>query len=236
MNYLRSELYALVRTKSLLFVVAMWFVGFMFMTQLFLNAPVENNPRQSYFTGMIIVGSISGYFLTLFISNLLTGRKLNTLKQTISFGISRNTIYFVKFIVTVVVCLLIISMLMIAGFLYGNMYLSGSNQQQGIKIINSLPLLISSIALCNWFNFSKINPIVTTITVLGIYLMSSDIVSFFDGAIFKKEVFTNFFPSALILKAVNSTHFEPSAFFIGLGLTLLFLLVGLKNFHRRDIA
>src|SRR5690625_784512 len=104
MNYMKSEIYRLLRKKGLhmtslicfLLITAAAFV--LYFTD-------QNEPNFPYATSLFFYSNvISGGILILIIAFLfnlaLTGKDMSLIKQSISFGISRNTIFWSKLILT----------------------------------------------------------------------------------------------------------------------------------------
>lgn len=239
MNYFRSEWYRVTHTHSFYLMGTVWLTAFAFLTYAYVFSPLVELTRENYQNGMFMIIAVASFFLVLVINNLLTGKRLDQLKQSLSFGVSRRKIYGVKLLLTLLILLLISGITGLASFFFGEYLLLG---QGGVdlgfpqKILSLLPLVISCGALCNWLNFNKVNPVISTMTVLFFYLSSGDLVKFLDQIFFKKVVFSSFMPSTLLEKLMLSNQFQTTAFLVGTGLTVVFLFCGSNSFQRRDVA
>src|SRR5690625_961953 len=104
-NYVKSENYRILRKKSLYITTAICFL-LMTVAAIVLYLMPKADPNFPYSTSLFLYSNvISGGLLILIVSFLfngtLTGRDSSVIKQSISFGISRGSIYWSKLLLTV---------------------------------------------------------------------------------------------------------------------------------------
>lgn len=237
MNYIYSEFYRLFRMKSFYKLIFFWTVGFFLITAL-IPISVEGPSRKIYYDVVFTLGIISNFFLIPIISSLLAGKDLKIMKQSVSFGISRSQIYLVKLMMMTIVVLVIILLNVLIGYMYSTFYLRGFfeiDSALGVKILNIIPLALSAIALCQLLDFLKLNGVVSMIIIFLVYIASGGVVSFLDQYIFKTEVLSKIFPSALLDNGMSATGFNGVTFFVGCLWTVAFVSIELLRFRKKDV-
>lgn len=162
-NYLRSEIYRNLRLKgNYLFILgAIAFVVFLNgVLWMFGNTDVSFPYNNTKFAFSSLYASMKiPMYLCICVVSLIFGQeyKNNTLKNTISFGISRSAIYLCKLLMTLVYAL-IVAVFVISAFIISAYILL---ENSGIEylttlikaIIASIPLLLISLTIANCFYF-----------------------------------------------------------------------------------
>lgn len=237
MNYLRSEFYRLIKTKMIYMILLIWLSLFVFLT--FGITSNSDIVKQAYSEVILSVTLMEAFFFVSFINHAIVGKNLATLKQSLSFGITRSVVYFTKIILTILV---VAFFLTIIGFACWGIEISTTTEVMVpkinwlAKIISTLPLLISCIVLSNCLNFAKINPVLSTLIVFTLYFTSGDILQIVDHLIFKRDFLCNYTPPALLLQILASHHILLTAVCVGVGMTMVFLFWGMRLFKRMDVA
>ena len=162
-NYLRSEIYRNLRLKgNYLFILgAIAFVVFLNgVLWMFGNTDVSFSYNNTKFAFSSLYASMKiPMYLCICVVSLIFGQeyKNNTLKNTISFGISRSAIYLCKLLMTLVYAL-IAAVFVISAFIISAYILL---ENSGIEylttlikaIIASMPLLLIALTIANCFYF-----------------------------------------------------------------------------------
>lgn len=238
MNYFRSEFYRTIRIKALYILFILLIIFCILISLNFVNS-IQKYSSADYTMFMLSIFTFTSFILAILTSSILNGRNLDILKQSISFGISKKNIYATKFFFSLGFLLLTLLLLVATSSLFSYYFFSDDTpafETSYIKIINMLPLIISSLALSHWLNVIRVNGIMTVLGVFGVYIMSSDIVRLLDNLFFKKQILVNYFPANLLEKALDSSKFELQVFLIGVFFLLLFLILGYRSFSKKDVA
>src|SRR5690625_2296722 len=120
-NYMKSENYRLLRKKSL-YITSI--IGLTLITAaaiiLYLSGEFEQNfpyATSLFFYANVISSNILILIIAFLFNIMLTGKDMSLIKQSISFGISRNTIFWSKLILTLSYFLLlcVIGLLLMIG-------------------------------------------------------------------------------------------------------------------------
>lgn len=163
-NYIKSEVYRILRYKwTYLFVIIC--SGLLLSMNIVLAAVKSHDAAFPYATtgfsfSYLYFNMSTLLLLTIAIGCMVFSNELNnhTIKNTISFGISRGTVYFSKFIMEILYA--VIALLLITAIQVGSGYLL--LEDSGIKeleivlntFVASFPLLISGLAVINFLLFT----------------------------------------------------------------------------------
>jgi ABC-2 type transport system permease protein len=162
-NYLKSEFYRIFHAKSTyLFIIicsALLISASILLAIVKLSEPDFPYATTYFAISLMISNVMIVYFLCITVSNMIFGNEHtnHTLKNTISYGISRSTIYFGKLIVQIVYAFLAFTL--IVGCYIGSSYLLLENS--GPEIMELLfkmyaavvPMFLFALAATNCFTF-----------------------------------------------------------------------------------
>lgn len=248
-NFLKSEHFRLLHKKSLhltnvicLFLVAAAAVVLYYTHQYDPSFPYATD---SFFYSNII-GSGMIIIVVGFIYNAtLTGKDMALIKQFVSFGISRRTIFWSKFMLTLLHYLLICVIgILLSVVLAENVLISeGGNeliQQFLIACVNMVPIVLSSFFLIHSMRMMGIAEIYTVITVLFLYVFSGDLLRLLFRPITGLNELYTYAPDTLLSENLmrfmeGSARFGYEYWVTGVVISGLALLIGAKKFTVQDI-
>lgn len=246
-NYMKSEKYRLIRLKGLhltsliacLLIVAAAFVlnffgrnevGFPYATSFFFYSNVING-------GLFIL------IIIIIVNGALTGKDQLLLKQSISFGISRYTIFWSKLLMTLIYffILCLIGMLLMIGF--GETLFQKDVQALRnflIASINMFPIVLSGFLLVHVLKMNRINDIFTIIAVIFVYTMSDTVVNLLFRRIEPLSELYKWTPSALLNEntleyAAYNASFGWSYWIVSFVISIIVLPLGMWFFNKKDI-
>ncbi len=162
-NYLRSEAYRNIHLKgNYIFIIAL--MVFVIFLNIILWLFAKSDPNFHYATTKFAFSSLYAYLqfpmiLCVCAVSLIFGQeyKDNTLKNTISFGISRSVIYFSKLLISVVYSLIIAILVGSAFIISAYIFLENSGIEHLKMLINALittiPIFLFCITLANSLYF-----------------------------------------------------------------------------------
>lgn len=246
-NYLKSEQYRLMRRKAL-HLTSMICCALIIFAALVLDFFGRNEVDFPYATSFFFYSNVIGggvflFIIALLVNGALTGKDLSLLKQSVSFGISRNTIFWSKLILTLVYFLLlcIVGMLLMVG-LGETLFPDDAQALRSFLLacVNMFPLVISGFFLIHVLRMSRIREAYTVVIVLIVYTLSDSIVNLFFRRIEGLTELYKWMPSALlndnILQYMEYTiTFEWKSWIVGIAISLIILSIGIRVFNRRDI-
>src|SRR5699024_2685830 len=184
MNYLKSEQYRLIRKKPLhlmSIIACTLIIAFAFVLDYFgRNEAGFPYATQYFFYSNVVNGGVLLFIIILFVNISLTGKDLTTVKQSLSFGISRTTIFWSKLAVTFIyfllLCLIGIVLMTVlvetllaadeASFLHSFL----------IACVNMFPIVFSVFMLVHVLQMNQVNMMYTIIAIAVIYSASEGIV------------------------------------------------------------
>jgi ABC-type transport system involved in multi-copper enzyme maturation permease subunit len=180
-NYIKSEFYRLMKGKwTYLFILLC--SGLLLSSNVILALVKQSDPTFTYattafsfanfYTSMIMV-----YLLCISVASIVFGNEYgnHTMKNSVSYGISRGTIYFGKFIVQIVYAL--IAFLIITGIhvISGYLLLENSGPKEFEMLLRTffvcLPLFLFALAVTNCFAFIIESTGASVSAVVGIVLV-----------------------------------------------------------------
>lgn len=175
-NYLKSEQYRLLRRKSL-HVTSLVCLLLIAAAGAVLAYFGKIEPSFPYATTIFYYSNVLGggglIILVAFIVNIsLTGKDTAVLKNTISFGIERKTVYWSKLILTFVyfLVLCIIGLSLLIGI--GETFLpteSGSVSNLMVAVANMTPIILGAFLLIHSLKLLQIGDVYILVILLGIY-------------------------------------------------------------------
>lgn len=247
MNYFKSERYRLARKIPLhiMSIVACALIIASGFTLYFYGKYEANFPyATSYlFYSNVVNGGLLIFMIIIVVNSSLTGKDLDTLKQSISFGISRQTIFWSKFIVTLLYFLLLCFIGMIIMVVIGETLFTASDsylKSYLIASVNMLPIVLSAFMLVHVLKMNRISTVYTIIAILVLYTLSDGIVNLMFRLVGPLNELYKWTPSALLNEnalayAENAVTFAWGNWLVGIGLSIVFLVIGLRRFNRKDI-
>lgn len=246
MNYLKSERYRLTRKSSLhitsviacTLIIASGFVLY-FFGQYETDFPYSTS---YFFYSNVVNGSVLIFIIVILVNSSLTGKDLYTLKQSLSFGISRLTIFWSKLIVTFLYFLLLCLVGTIIMVALGETLFTGSEpflKSYLIASINMFPIVFSAFMLVHVLQMNRIGTVYTILAILVIYIYSDGIVHLMFRLVGPLNELYKWTPSALLNEnalafAENTVTFAWDNWLVGIGLSIVFLAIGLWKFNKKD--
>lgn len=247
MNYMKSEMYRLLRKKGLhmtslicfLLITAAAFV--LYFTD-------QNDPNFPYATSLFFYSNvISGGILILivaFLFNLaLTGKDMSLIKQSISFGISRNTIFWSKLMLTLSYFLFIcvIGLLLMIGL--GENLLVSDEQSVGNFLIacsNMLPIILSGFFMIHMLKMLKVGEVYIIIILLFIFTLAGDLIRMMLRSIPGLNELYKYAPSTLLNENIVSfmeqaAQIDYQYWITGIVISVISLLIGASRFAKQNI-
>src|SRR5690625_892971 len=246
MNYMKSENYRLLRKKNLyitsviglLLIAAAALVLYLF----------GNEPNFPYATSLFFYSNvISGGILILIIAFLfnlaLTGKDMSLIKQSISFGISRNTIFWSKLILTLSYFLFIcvIGLILMIGL--GENLLVSDEQSVGNFLIacsNMLPIILSGFFMIHMLKMLKVGDVYIIIILLFIFMLSGDLFRMLFQSIPGLNELYKYAPSTLLTENLMSfmdqaVQIDYQYWIVGIVISVISLLIGTNRFAKQNI-
>lgn len=248
-NFLKSEHYRLLHKKSL-YVTSLICLSLVAAASMVLQFADRHDPYFPYATDHFFYSNVlsSGMFIILagFIYHAtLTGRDLSLIKQFVSFGISRPTIFWSKLILTlcyfVLVCVIGIVLSIV---LAENMLNSAGGREQIrqflIGCVNMVPIVLSAFMLVHAMRMAGIADIYTVIAVLFLYVLSGDLLRFLFHPIEGLNKLYVYAPDTLLNENLmrfmdGSARLGHEYWVVGVIISGLALLIGARRFAVRDI-
>lgn len=246
-NYLKSEQYRLMRKKTL-HLTSVICCALIIGAALILNYFGRNEVDFPYATSFFFYSNVIGggvflFIIALLVNGALTGKDLSLLKQSVSFGISRQTIFWSKLLLTLgyffLLCL--IGMALMVG-LGETLFPTDKETLRNFLLacVNMFPLVVSGFFLIHALRMSRIGEAYTVVIVLVIYTMSDSIVNVLFRRVEGLTELYKWMPSALlndnILQYMESTvTFEWKFWMVGIAMSLIILAIGIRVFQRKDI-
>ncbi|HHY24921.1 MAG TPA: ABC transporter permease [Clostridiaceae bacterium] len=246
-NYLKSERYRLTRKISLHItsIVACALIIVAGFVLYFFGKNEANFPYATsyFFYANVVNGGTLIFSIVLLVNSSLTGKDLSTLKQSLSFGISRSTIFWSKLILTFMYFLLLCFIGMILMGVLGETLFTGSEPYLKsflLASVNMFPIVFSAFMLVHVMQMNRIGTVYTIIVILVIYTASDNIVNLMFRLVGPLDELYKWTPSALLNENAfafmeNTISFSWNSWLVGIGLSIIFLAIGLWQFNKKDI-
>lgn len=247
LNYLKSEHYRLLHKKSLyitsaicwLLISAAAFVLNFFpkIDSTFPYATAKFFYSNAISGGVMII--IAGYLYNF----MLTGKDTALIKQSVSFGISRNVIFWSKLILTFSYFLLTCIVAFVLMIILGENFLSTNSESiknLSIACINMVPIVISGFALTHSLKMLKMNDAYILIIVFFIYVISGRLLrTLFRPIEFLNELY-KYSPNTLLNENLtqylnDSPHLGYEYWIVGIVISVIALSIGAIRFAKKEI-
>jgi len=246
-NYLKSEQYRLLRKKSL-HLTSLVCLLLIIAAGAVLAYFGKSEPSFRYATSTFyysnVLGSAGLIILVAFIVNIsLTGKDTAVLKNTISFGITRKTVYWSKLILSFGYFLLlsIIGLCLLIGV--GETVLPTENGSIGnlmMAVANMVPIILSAFLLIHTLKLLNIGEVYILVILLGIYGFAGNLLWVLSKkfAFFKKlyEYAPDTLMSRNLMEFMDRTaHIGFSYYLTGGLLAAAAIVIGIVQFSKKPI-
>ncbi|WP_240510164.1 ABC transporter permease [Virgibacillus profundi] len=198
----------------------------------------QQDPNFPYATSMFLYSNvISGTLLIMIVGLLfnsaLTGKDASLIKQSVSFGVSRNTVFWSKLILTLSYFLLICVIGLILTITLGETLLASEGQSVKNFLIassNMVPIVLSGFFMIHALKMLKVSEVYIIIMFLFIFIFSGDLL----------YMLFDYTPSTLLNENLmsfvnNSAHFDYRHWVTGIVISVISLLIGAKRFAKQNI-
>ncbi|GAB2575401.1 ABC transporter permease [Gracilibacillus alcaliphilus] len=247
MNYIKSEHYRLLRKPSL-YVTSGICLLFQVMAALLLYFFNQFETDFPYATSRFLYSNVvsSGTLLVIIamlFNLMLTGKDMSLIKQAISFGISRTTIFWTKFMLTLSYFLLlcIASLFLIIGL--GENLLSQEENSIAnflIALSNMIPLVFAGFSIIHMMRMLKVATMYIIIFLLVLFTYSGELFWMIFRSINGLNELYKYGPDILLRNNLN--HFMDQAAYVdyrcwitGIVLAFIALLIGTRKFTKQNI-
>jgi len=246
-NYMKSENYRLIRKKSfhitsgvgflLIFAAAiiLYFYG-----QHESSFPYANS---SFFYANVIGNNILILIIAFLFNLALTGRDMSLIKQSVSFGISKNTIFWSKLILTLsyflVIC--VVGILLMIG-LGENIFVK--EEQSVIHFLiasfNMLPIVLSGFFMIHAMKMMRVSQLFIIMMLFFIFVFSGDLLRVMLSPFSRLHELYKYAPSAqfddnLMNYMEQTVQFEYSYWITAIVISVICLLIGARKFTKQPI-
>lgn len=178
----------------------------------------------------------------LLFNSALTGKDISLIKQSVSFGISRNIIFWSKLFLTLSYFLLVCVVGIILMMVLGENLLSSENPSVSnflIACVNMAPLVLSGFFLTHTLKMLKVGEGYIIIVLIFIYGLSGNLLRVFREISGLKELH-NYAPNTLFNENLTSfmnegVQFALEYWIVGIIISGMALLIGAKRFGNQNI-
>lgn len=246
-NYMKSENYRLLRKKGLYITSVICFVLISAAAAVlsFLGQHETGFPyATSVFFYSNVISSSLLILIVAFIFNLsLTGKDTYLIKQSISFGVSRSTIFWSKLILTLGYFLIIcaIGILLVIG-LGENLFIEEEHSIRNFLIasLNMLPLILSGFFMIHMLKMLKVGDVYIFVMLLFIFIFSGDLLRMMFRAFSGLDELYKYAPSTLLDDnlmdfANQAVQFDYRYWVAGIVISVVSLFIGAKRFAKQNI-
>ncbi|GIN74534.1 hypothetical protein J14TS2_50090 [Bacillus sp. J14TS2] len=246
-NYIKSENYRLLRKKSLYLTSVICFLliaaaAFVLYYMLHYTNDFPYGTSSFFYTNVISSGT--QIVLVSFLYNAtLTGKDTIIIKQAVSFGISRSTIFWSKLMLTSVYFLLvcIIGIFLVIGL--GETLFDHESQVLShffLASSNMLPLVMGGFVLMHTLKMLKFADVYTIIAIILLFTLSGDLFRLLLRPIPWLNELYQYMPSTLLSENLTdfmnqTTSFDYRCWITGIVLAVIALLIGARRFAKRNI-
>lgn len=246
-NYLKSEHYRLLRKKSLYITSG---IGFLLIVAA--AAVLHYFPRidptfpyatSTFFYSNVVAGWVLIMLFALIFNLALTGKDLSVIKQSVSFGISRNTIYWTKLVLTLSYFLLICLVGLLLAISLGENLLNTvehSVRNFLIACFNMLPIVLSGFFMIHSLRMLNAGESIIIFLMFFIFYLSGNILRALFRFIPGLDELYKYAPNMLLndnlVKFLNhESAFDYRFWITGFVISALSLLIGVKKFAKKPI-
>jgi len=246
-NYMKSESYRLLHKKGLHFTSVICLLLIVAAAAV-LYYSQKHDPNFPYATSIFFYSNVisSGILIMIIgflFNSALTGKDTSLIKQSVSFGISRNTIFWSKLILTLSYFLLIcvIGILLMIGL--GEGLLSSDEQSPRnflIASVNMVPIVLSGFSLIHALKMLKVGEVYVIIMLLLFFTFSGDLLRMLFRSISGLNELYKYAPSTLLNENFMSfldqaAQLDFRYWGAGIVISAIALLIGSRKFAKQDI-
>lgn len=242
-NYLASEKYRLFRSTGLYVSSISYLLISPVVTLVYKNMSDRffESTWLFYFSNLLAAVGMNFFMVVLF-NSLLMGKNDGVLKQAISFGISKQTIFLAKLLISLAVLLVVFAAGVVLTVFLGEVFFTADPEMLKdyfISISNFLPLFISMFVFGHVLTMLQVSQILRIMVLFFSYTLAGELLHGILRLFVKNEQLSYYFPSNLLAEVVNQ-FFErrvslmPENWIAGGIVVVLCLIVGLSWFNRKD--
>ncbi|MCK0473251.1 ABC transporter permease [Halalkalibacter sp. APA_J-10(15)] len=247
MNYMKSEHYRLLHKKGL-YVTSAIGLALIIAAAVVLSLSLHFDPNFPYATSRffysnVVSGGVLIVIIGLLFNSALTGKDTAVIKQSISFGISRSTIFWSKLILTFIYFLLICVIGLALTIVLGESLLA--SEEQAVKnfllaSFNMIPIVVGGFFVIHVLRMLKVGDVYVIVMLLFFFLLSGDLVRLLFRSISGMDELYHYAPSTLLNENLMSflaqeVQFEYRPWITGIVISVIFLLIGARKFAKQTI-
>jgi len=247
MNYMKSERYRLMRKKSLHITTVICLVLITAAAAvLYYSEQYDSSfpyATSSFFYSNVIGNTTLILIVALLFNLALTGKDLSLIKQSVSFGISRNTIFWSKLILTLSYFLMVcmIGLLLMIG-LGENLFTSEEHSVRYFLIasLNMLPIVLSGFFMIHAMKMLKVSEVYIVIMLLFIFVISGDVLRTILKPVSGLDELYHYAPSTQLSENLmnfmgQTVQLEMGYWITGIVISVICLLIGARKFANQNI-
>lgn len=247
LNYLKSENYRLLHKKSLYIMSFIFFLllaaaAFVLYFMPKLDSTFPYGTSKFYYANVVSSGTMI-IIVGLLFNLILAGKDTALVKQSISFGISRNVIFWSKLVLTLgyflLVCLVGIVFVLVLG---ESLLITDSESVKNFIIasINMIPLVLSGFFLIHTMKMLKIGDVFIIITLFFIYKFSGYLLLVLFRPIEGLKDLYRYAPNSLFDQNLmnymdDMAQLGYEYWIVGIIISCIALFIGAKGFTKKDI-
>ena len=256
-HYLFGEMYRTFRRRYLYLTVAVCGLVLLSVTSLFAyaNSTVEDASQRMHLDMLLLffiqfLPSIGLYF-TLLIGDMTFSEehKIQTMRNTIFFGMPRITVYLGKFVNCLVYCFVVMAALLAIAFGLGAALLGGPGAAFGpcfreflLMLAGAIPLWIAGAALATALYCNIQSPTMVTLAFCGAFILPTNFLKLINwlvdvpaAAKIRELLITSRLDALTHGAASENPAFLFTCWATGLAFTAAFLILGFAGFSRKEI-
>ncbi|WP_059173951.1 ABC transporter permease [Bacillus sp. FJAT-27445] len=245
-NYMKSESYRLLRKKGpyLTSVICLFLIVAAATVLYFFGQSDPKFPyaTSEFFYSNVISGGLMIIIVGLIYNLSLTGKDLTLMKQSISFGVSRNSIFWSKLILTLSYFLLICVVGIILMIALGENLFTGENPSARnflLACVNMAPMVLSGFFLTHTLKMLRVGEVYIFIVLLFIFGLSGNLLRVFRPISGLNELY-KYAPNTLLNDNLMSflddaVQFDYRYWVVGIVISVISLLIGAKKFANKNI-
>lgn len=246
-NYMKSENYRLLHKKNLYItsVICLLLIAAAATVLYYSQQQLSNFPyaTSTFFYSNVISGGLLIILVGLLFNLALTGKDTSVIKQSVSFGVSRNTIFWSKLILTLSYFLLLCVIGLFLTIALGETLLGNDDQSVKnflIACLNMLPIVVSGFFTIHAIRMLKVSEIYIIFIVLFLFIFSGNLLRVLFRSISGLDELYKYAPSTLLSDNLTSfmdqaAHFDYHYWVTGIVISVIALLIGAKKFAKQNI-
>ncbi|APC47720.1 ABC transporter permease [Virgibacillus halodenitrificans] len=246
-NYVKSENYRLLRKKglyitsivSLLLITAAAFV-LHFLGENEINFPYATS---TFFYSNVIAGSLLIIIVAFVFNQSLTGKDISVIKQSVSFGVSRNTIFWAKLLLPLCYFLFLCVIGLLLMIVLGENLLFSEGNSIGnflLASLNMLPLILGAYFIIHILKMLKVGDLYTLILLLIVFMFSGDLLRLLFRPVSGLQEVYKYAPSSLLNENLmdfmdHGAALDYRYWVVGMLISVASLSLGARRFAKQNI-